>query len=77
VKGRGGSKVLEWNPLQRIDAIEKKYPDCGDVSGNLGDTLEKLETGSLVSSGNLPNKCTRDIHSEMRLSDPRSGAFFR
>ena len=63
VDGRGGSEVLEWNSLQGIDAIEKKYPDCGDITGDIGDTLKQFKTSPLVPSGNfLANECARDIH---------------
>jgi hypothetical protein len=76
VEGRGGSEVLEWNGLQWIDAIEKKYPDCGDITGDIGDTLKEFEASPLVSSGNfLPNECARDIDSEACLGDSSIGAF--
>jgi hypothetical protein len=77
VEGRSGSKVLERNTLQGIDAKQKKNLDCGDISGDIRDSLEKFEANPLVSSGRfLSNECTRDIHSEPRLGDSGVGAFF-
>jgi hypothetical protein len=76
VEGRGGSEVLEWNGFQRIDAIKKEYPDCGNITGDIGDTLKEFEAGSLVSSGNfLSNECARDIDGELPLGDSSSGTF--
>jgi hypothetical protein len=48
--GGGGSNVLERNALQRIDAKQKKYPDCGKITGDIRDALEEFEAGPLVSS---------------------------
>jgi hypothetical protein len=76
VEGSGGSEVLEWNGVQGIDAIEKKYPDCGDITGDIGDTFKEFEASPLAPSGNfLPNECARDIHSEPCLGDSSIGAF--
>jgi hypothetical protein len=82
VKGNGGAKVLEWNSLQWVDSIEEKYPDCGDITGDLGDPLEEFEACPLVSSDKfLSNECTYDTHRELCLCDsgtcsalPRLGA---
>jgi hypothetical protein len=70
VEGSGGSEVLEWNGVQGIDAIEKKYPDCGDITGDLGHTFKEFESNPLATSGNfLPDECARDIHREPCLGD--------
>jgi hypothetical protein len=76
VEGGGGSEILEWNGVQWIDAIEKKYPDGGDITGDIGDTFKEFEAGPLALGGNLlPNECARDIESEPRLGDSSVGPF--
>ncbi len=76
MQSRGGSEVLEWNGFQWIDAIEKKYPDCGDITGDIGDALKEFETSPLVSSGNfLSNECAHDIYREPCLGDSGIGTF--
>ena len=42
MEGGGGSKVLERNALQRINAKQKKYPDCADITSDIGDALEEF-----------------------------------
>jgi Putative transposase len=42
VKSRTGAEVFERNGLQRINAVEKKYPDCRDVTAErIGLMLER------------------------------------
>ena len=70
VERRGGSKVVERNAVQGINAIKKKYSDCGHITGDVGDPLEKFEARSFISSGHfLPNECAHDIHGEPSLGD--------
>ena len=76
MESRGGSKVLERNSLQGINAIKKKYPDCADIAGNIGNTPQGLEASPLVSSGNfLSNECAHNIHGKPFLGDSGIGAF--
>jgi hypothetical protein len=74
MEARGGSEVFEWNGFQWIDSIEKKYPNCGDITSDIDDTLKEFEACPLVSSGNfLSNECVRDTHGEMCLGNSSVG----
>ncbi len=44
------------------DAIEKKYPHCRNITGDIGDTLKEFEPRPFVSSSHfLSNECACDI----------------
>ncbi len=43
VKSRCRSELLEWNGLQRVDAVEQKDTDGRDIGRHLRDTIQKLE----------------------------------
>jgi hypothetical protein len=76
VEGSRGSKVVERNAFQWIDTEEEKYPDCGHITSDIGDTPKEFEANPLVSSRNfLSNECTRDIHGEPSLGDSSIRAF--
>ena len=76
MEGRGGSKVVERNAVQGIDAIKKKYSDCGHIAGDVGDPIEKFEARSFIPSGHfLPNERADDIHGEPSLGNSSISTF--
>ena len=55
--------------------MEEKYPDCGDIAGDIADTFEMFEAGSFISGSYfLPDECARDIHRKACLGDSSFGA---
>src|SRR5487761_398108 len=71
VKSRCRSELLEWNSLQRVDAVEQKDADSRNIGRNLRDTLQKLEPAPFTTRRDLPrDERARDTQGEPCLGDP-------
>ena len=71
MKGCCRSELLERDSLQRIDAVEQKDADGGNINRDLRETFQELEPDSLTTRGDLPrDERTHHAQGEPTLGDP-------